>query len=75
MRLDVYGRFQLDIERTSSGYRVFELGSEGKRRTREDIVLPADLPEADVEQFIDDLLHELGAPGRMVRRMDGARSP
>jgi uncharacterized protein len=75
MRFDVYGRLQLDIERTPDGYRVYELGAEGKRRPREDIVLPPELPEAEIELALDDLLHELGGPGKLVRRVDGPAPP
>ena len=75
MRFDVYGRLVLDIVRGPDGYRVYELGAEGKRRLREDIVLPPDLAEGEIEQYVDDLLHELGGPGRIVRRVDGPRSP
>ena len=75
MRFDVYGRLQLDIVHTPDGYRVCELGAEGKRRLREDIVLPPDLPEAEIEQVLDDLLHELGGPGRVVRRADRPAPP
>jgi hypothetical protein len=69
MRFDVYGRFLLEIDPTPDGYRVYELGPEGKRRRRGDIVLPPDLPERDVARFLDDQLHELGAPGRGIRRI------
>lgn len=70
MRFDIYGRFQLDVVRTTNGYEIYELGAEGKRRVRDDIALPADLPEDDIQQALDDLLHELGGTGRLVRRVD-----
>jgi predicted enzyme related to lactoylglutathione lyase len=75
MRFDVYGRLLLDIVRTPDGYQVCEVGAEGKRRLRDDLVLPADVPEAGIEQALDDLLHELGDPGRVIRRVDAKAAP
>jgi hypothetical protein len=70
MRFDVYGRFLLDLERTPEGYVVYQLGAEGKRRARDDLVVPPDLPEDELAQYLDDLLHEHGGPGGRVRRVD-----
>jgi hypothetical protein len=75
MRFEVYGRFQLEIVRATSGYEIYELGAEGKRRVREDLALPAELPEDDIEQALDDLLHELARPGRSIRRVDRTSPP
>jgi hypothetical protein len=75
MRFDVYCRLELDVVHTANGYEIYEMGAEGKRRLRDDIVLPADLPEGDIEQALDDLLHELGESGRVVRRVDGPAAP
>ena len=71
MRFDCYGRFVLDIERVDGAWRVLEVSvSEGKRRLREDIVVPADVTEAEMARWLDDLLHEHGGPGRAIRRLD-----
>jgi hypothetical protein len=67
MRFDIYGRFLLDIECTPDCYRVYVLGPEGKRRPS-DIALPPDLSEAEIEQFLDDPLHEAGGVGKRIRR-------
>ena len=69
MRFDIYGRFLLDIERTPEGYLVCVVGDEGKRRPSE-IVVPPDLPEGEIERYLDDLLHELGGAGKSIRRID-----
>jgi len=83
MRFDIYGRYTLIIERSVEGsragetgetgeYLVLELGAEGKRRLREDIVIPPHLPEDEIATYLDDLLHEEGRPGASIRRLDDA---
>lgn len=70
MRFDCYGRFLLDIERHGDGWQVLQVSpAEGKRRLRADIVIPADVPESELERWLDDLLHEQGGPGRSIRRL------
>lgn len=70
MRFDCYGRFVLDIERVRDAWRVLEVSSsEGKRRLREDIVVPASITEDELVTWLDDLLHEHGGPGRAIRRL------
>ena len=73
MRFDCYGRFVLDIERVGGEWLVLEVSvSEGKRRLREDIVVPAHVAEGELVTWLDDLLHEHGGSGRSVRRLDAA---
>jgi hypothetical protein len=70
MRFDVYGRFTLIIERTGSGWLVLEQGADGKRRVSEDVVLPPDLPEAEIPGQLDALLHELARPAARITRLE-----
>lgn len=72
MRLDVYGRFRLIVERTPGGFRILEEGEDGKRRLRDDlaILLPSDLPDAELPGALDSLLHELGGPELSIRVID-----
>lgn len=69
MRFDVYGRFRLDVTREHDRLVVLEVGDDGKRRLRDDLVLDAELDDADIAQALDDLLHELGKPGARVVRI------
>lgn len=69
MVFDVYGRFRLDVTRSEGRLVVLEVGSDGKRRLREDLVLDAGLDDAEIAQALDDLLHELGEPGARVVRI------
>lgn len=86
MRLDVYGRFTLIVEREQvSGdthlnegasdyrWRVFQVGFDGKRGVRDDIVIPDSVTEEQVPQYVDDLLHEYAHPGARVVRIDVKR--
>lgn len=71
MRFDCHGRFVLDVERLPSGeWCVLQVGDEGKRRLRDDVVIPPHVREDDLVTWLDDLLHEHGGPGRAIRRVD-----
>ena len=69
MRFDVFGRFVLLVERDGEGWRVLELGEDGKRRIFEDVVIPPHLREDEIGTLFADLLHELARPGTSVRRL------
>jgi hypothetical protein len=69
LEFDVFGTRVL-IERTSSGWRAMYPGSEGKARVARDIVIPADVTEADLRQYLADVCHEWASPERPdVRRL------
>jgi hypothetical protein len=70
VRFDVFGRFVLLVERHGEGWRVLEVGADGKRRLFEDVVIPPHVPEDEIGTLLADLLHELAHPGRSVRRLD-----
>ena len=55
--LDLFGT---DIQVAWDGERwiTHYLGAEGKKRPAPDIVVPADLPESEVAQYLSDLYHE-----------------
>jgi hypothetical protein len=69
MRFDVYGRMQLIVDRVDDGYRVYEVGAEGKRRLLHDLHVPAEFDEEGILRYLDDVFHELGRPGRTIRRI------
>ena len=68
-RFDVYGRYQLQIERHENRWLVYVLG-DGKRREHPNIFIPPDTAENALTAYLEDLLHEEGAPGRMIRRIE-----
>jgi hypothetical protein len=68
MRFDVYGRFQLEVVRAGAEWTIYRLEN-GRRRPMNDLVIPPDTPTDDVLRYLDDLLHELAEPGRILRRI------
>jgi len=56
-KFNVYGREVL-IERTRDHWSAYYIGADGKRRSAKDIVIPASVAEADLEQYLADLCHE-----------------
>lgn len=68
MKFDVYGRFTVEVVRDGDRWRVYRLGN-GTRRLEREIVLPGDAESEQLEQHLDDLLHELGRPGSAIRRL------
>lgn len=57
LRFEVFGRRVLVAE-SGIGWVTFYLGDDGKRRSAPDIVLPPDLPESEITQYLGDLCHE-----------------
>jgi hypothetical protein len=69
MKFDIYGRMVLQIEKTATGYQVLQIGSDGKRRLREDLCIPGHIGEQEIEAFLDALLHESARPGARIQRL------
>lgn len=65
LRCDVFGRHVL-VMASENGWAAFYLGAEGKRRPAPDIVVPADVPESDIEQYFGDLCHEWATERRPI---------
>ena len=57
LRFEVFGRDVL-ITASQRGWLAFYPGADGKARPATDIVLPADIAEWDIEQYLGDLCHE-----------------
>jgi hypothetical protein len=70
MRVDVFGRYSLDVERTGEAWAVYRVG-EGKRSVVPEIAVPSHLDEDQVIRYLGDLLHEYATPGRSIRRLNG----
>ena len=66
----MFGRVVLVAE-SEGGWVVFYSGVEGKRRPARDIVLPPDILESEIEQYLGDLCHEWANEQHPdVRRLD-----
>ena len=57
LRFEVYGRDVLVVE-SEKGWAALYPAADGKRRPATDIVLPSDIAESDIEQYLGDLCHE-----------------
>jgi hypothetical protein len=68
MIFDIYGRFLLEVAKTADGWAAYRK-SDGLRTPYGDLVFPADLPDAQLEQFLDDHFHEYAQPGQVIRRV------
>lgn len=70
LKFDVFGK-QVVVTDSKNGWATFYIGAEGKRRPATDIVVPRDMPESDIEQYLDDLCHEWATEAhRSVKRLD-----
>ena len=56
LKFSVFGQ-RVVVERSETGSDEFYPG-EGKRRPATDIMIPPDLQEAEIEQYLSDLCHE-----------------
>lgn len=69
-RFDVFGRL-VQISASETGWDVFYLGTDGKRRPAKDIVIPPDVAEKDLARYLGDLCHEWASErSSEVRRLD-----
>ena len=57
LKFDVFGR-DIAVVKTETGWQVFYLGNEGKRRPASDIIVPSDITEVEIAHYLDDLCHE-----------------
>ena len=57
LKFDLFGT-QVLVLRDKVGWTTYYLGAEGKRRPASDIVVPADMLESEIEQYLGDLCHE-----------------
>jgi hypothetical protein len=62
MEFDVFG-YRIIIERHGDAWVSFEPGDDGKRRAC-GFVIPPDLPEDRLAQYLGDLFHEAARPDR-----------
>ena len=68
--LDVFGR-KMMIQKSATGWQIFYMSADGKRRPADDIMVPDFVTETELVEFISDLCHEWATekhPG--VRRIE-----
>ncbi len=69
MRFGIYGRYELEVVRQGSAWAVYRV-ERNRRRPESNVVVPPDVPEAEIQTYLDDLLHELARPGTAIERLD-----
>lgn len=57
IKFDVFGR-QIAVESSDSGWQVYFLGDEGKRRLARDVLIPSSVTETELEGYLFDVFHE-----------------
>lgn len=67
MTFDIYGRFEIEVLMTSTGWVAYRK-SNGLRTPYRDLAFPAGLHESELAQFLDDHFHEYALPGQVIRR-------
>lgn len=68
MKFDMYGKFQLEVQRENDAWCVYRLG-QGVRSRVHDVVLPDDLGPEEIGTFLDDVFHESDIHGRGIRQL------
>ena len=66
MRLDVYGRFQLEVLRENNEWIAYRIAL-GTRSRDHGVVIPDSLAPEEIAGYLDDLFHELCGPGQTIR--------
>jgi len=61
MKLNVFGK-HIEVLRRNNRWETYYLGNEGKKRIAEDILVPSNIDEADLVEYIADLCHEWATP-------------
>ena len=68
MKFDVYGNFQVEVLRLADRWVAYELGV--GTRVPLGIAIPPALDASEIAQYLDDIFHEAGGPGDVVRSLD-----
>ncbi len=70
LKFNIFGKLVLVAEQ-KAGWAAYYLGEEGKRRPAMDIVIPPDIQESEIEQYLNDLCHEWATESHpVVKRLD-----
>lgn len=69
MRFDIYGRFQIEVQRKNGAWAVYRLAP-GKRALLDDVIIPASVAADEIPTYLDDIYHELAGPGDEVRAIE-----
>ncbi|MEW6184617.1 MAG: hypothetical protein AB1585_02620 [Thermodesulfobacteriota bacterium] len=65
MRFDIYGKFQLQVEREDGKWRAYKIGN-GLRIPLHNLIIPSEVSPEDLPAFLDDVFHEAATPEKKV---------
>ncbi len=68
MKFDIYGKFQLQIEREDGKWRAYKIGN-GLRIPVHNLIIPSEVSPKDLPAFLDDVFHEAAKPETKVREI------
>lgn len=58
MKLDIYGKMDIEVIRKDGEWLAYRLGDEGKKRQLHDIKFPKTLPQDEIIGYVEDVYHE-----------------
>ncbi len=58
MKLDIFGKMEIEILRKDDEWVAYRLGNEGKKRILHDLKFPKSLPENAILAYVEDVYHE-----------------
>lgn len=64
MKLDIFGKQEMEIVRRNGEWLAFYCGNEGKKRKAQGVCIPSSLNDSEVVEYFDDLFHEWATPER-----------
>ena len=70
LRVDVYGRFRIDVIRRHGRWTAYRLGDEGKRSLLHDLVVDEKASPEEVLEAIEAAFHEWASPDRELAVID-----
>ena len=68
MKFNIYGRFQIDVQRENDSWVVYRVGM-GKRAKLNEVVIPPEMEADDFMIYLDDIFHEFAGIGQCVELM------
>ena len=57
LKFDVFGRFMV-AEYSAAGWKLFDVGHEGKRALVTDVAVPDFIPPSEIDQYLADIYLE-----------------
>ena len=63
MKFRAYGK-EIEVVWERNRWATYYLGNEGKKRTAYDIIIPSELKEKEIKNYLEDILHEWATPSK-----------